>query len=92
MEDICTVNREEEVRVNLVRWSFCCEEAIEYGVEIRNLSRGEVRVDPARYRKYITGTDRPYCLTQPSNARYAVKYHFFAQFLTPIGALNPLIY
>jgi hypothetical protein len=47
----------------------------------------EVRFNtfPARSRsfyvlisKYITGTDRPYCLTQPSNARYAVKYHFFA--------------
>jgi hypothetical protein len=31
-------------------------------------------------------------LTRPYNARYAVKYLFFAQILTPIGAQTTLIY
>jgi hypothetical protein len=54
---------------------------------------------PVQYPKYITGTDRHtvraqtvLSLTQPYNTRYEVKYPFFAQFLTPIGAQNPLIY
>jgi hypothetical protein len=49
---------------------------------------GKVRVDPAQYPKYITGTDRPYCsrkdclgLKQAYNARYAVEYLFFARIL-----------
>jgi hypothetical protein len=53
----------------------------------------------AQISKYITGTDRRtvraqtvLSLKQPYNTRYGVKYPFFAQFLTPIGAQNPLIY
>jgi hypothetical protein len=46
----------------------------------------------ALYSTYITGTDRPYWLDAAYNTRYAVKYPVFAQFSTPIGAQNQLIY
>jgi hypothetical protein len=57
-------------------------------VSVKPKSLGEVRVDPARYPKYITGMDRPYCLRkdclglkQAYTARYAVEYLFFARIL-----------
>jgi hypothetical protein len=59
---------------------------------------GEVRVDAVRYWKYITGTDRRAVRAQTVlklvagyNTRYAVKYPFFARFLTPLGARTPLV-
>jgi hypothetical protein len=64
--------------------------------------RGEVWVDAARYRKYITGTDRRsvrgqtvLSLSHAFNARYAVKHPFSAPILAlcrPINFTNPLIW
>jgi hypothetical protein len=55
--------------------------------------------NPARYPKYIIGTDRHSVREQTGldcfkayNMQYAVKYAFFAQILTPRGAQTPLIY
>jgi hypothetical protein len=55
---------------------------------------------PARYPKYITGTDRRtvraqtvLSLTQPYNTGYRVKYRVFAQILAlcrPINVTNPI--
>jgi hypothetical protein len=49
-----------------------------------------------RYSPNITGTDRRsvgvLTVTRPYNTVHAVKYHGFAQFLTPIGAHTSLIY
>jgi hypothetical protein len=56
-------------------------------------------LNPARFPKYITGTDRRpvhgqtvFPLTHPCNTYYLVKDHFFAQILTRGGAQTPLIY
>jgi hypothetical protein len=67
-----------------------------YGTDRRSVVTqifyGDVRLIPARIPKYITGTDRLARLDASFNTRYAVKYHVFAQYLTPIGAQTPLIY
>jgi hypothetical protein len=53
---------------------------------------GEVPLIATFISKYITGTDRRARLDASFNTRYAVKYHFFAQILTPRGAQTSLIY
>jgi hypothetical protein len=67
----------------------------------QHIQSSEVWVDAARYRKYITGTDRRsvrgrtvLSLSHAFNARYAVKYPFFAPILAlcrPINFTNPII-
>jgi hypothetical protein len=52
-------------------------------------------VDPARYRKYVTGTDRRSVRNPdflPDKTSLTSEVPFFAQYLTPIGAQTPLIY
>jgi hypothetical protein len=64
---------------------------------INSLTRSdEVRVEPRAISKiyHWDGQTVLDCfeLDTAYNTRYAVKYPFFAQFLTPIGAQNPSIY
>jgi hypothetical protein len=53
---------------------------------------GEVPLIATFISKYITGMDRRARLDASFKTRYAVKYHFFDQILTPRGAQTSLIY
>jgi hypothetical protein len=67
-----------------------------FRTQYNNMRLGGFRVDP-RVEFTLNNWDgqtlcpRTDCF-KPYNTWYVVKYTLFAQFLTPIGAQNPLIY